>query len=90
MRLRRPSWKESTVMTERERRSNARDRVLNMLKYFGATGVKNTELVKETQRFGARILELRKAGYRIETVKQGPGIYLYKYYGAQEKEPRLF
>jgi hypothetical protein len=77
-------------MSEEKRRSNARERVLSILKLFGATGVKNTELVKETQRFGARILELRKAGYRIETVKQGPGVYLYKYHGPQEKAPRLF
>lgn len=46
-----------------------RDKILAWLRMRGAQGVLNTELNTLCMRFGARIWELRKAGYDIKTEK---------------------
>lgn len=51
------------------KRSGQRDKILAWLRMRGAKGVLNIELNGLCMRFGARIFELRKAGYDIKTVK---------------------
>ena len=49
--------------------ASQRDKILTWLRMRGAQGVLNTELNELCMRFGARIYELRKAGYDIKTEK---------------------
>jgi hypothetical protein len=51
------------------KRSGQRDKILTWLRMRGPQGVLNTELTELCMRYGARIFELRKAGYDIKTVK---------------------
>jgi hypothetical protein len=51
------------------KRDGQRDKILCWLRMRGHEGVLNTELNELCMRFGARIYELRKAGYKIETRK---------------------
>lgn len=51
------------------KRSGQREKILTWLRMRGAQGVLNIELNEICMRFGARIYELRKAGYDIKTVK---------------------
>lgn len=48
--------------------------ILAMLRAGPAT---NVELATIGQRFGARLLELKQAGYAIVKAQEGPGLYRY-------------
>jgi hypothetical protein len=59
---------------ERARRTSAKERVLARLRLGPATNIQLNELC---YRYGARILELRRAGYDIETRPIEAGVYQY-------------
>ena len=60
-----------------EKRDNQRDKILTWLRMRGERGVLNTELTELCMRFGARIHELRKAGYAIKTIKLDESRYRF-------------
>lgn len=67
-------------MTETTRRANAREKILKVLQRQQTTT--NVRLAKVCQRFGARLAELRKAGWDIpepEPIK--PGVFRYRLIG---------
>jgi Helix-turn-helix domain len=51
-----------------------RDRIFNRLKWGAAT---NVQLNRICFRYGARIFELRRAGWPIETIPMGKGLCKY-------------
>lgn len=57
--------------------ANQREKILTWLRMRGAQGVLNTELNELCMRFGARIYELRREGYKIETHKLDEGRYRF-------------
>jgi hypothetical protein len=54
-----------------------REKILALLKERGGRGVLNTELNSMCMRYGARIFELRRQGYQIETIAEGEQIYRF-------------
>lgn len=70
--------------SERDRRDNAKQRVLEALVGFGATGLTNTALNAICYRYGARIHELRAEGYGITKVHEGAGVYRYTLTGRDD------
>lgn len=67
------------MKTERKRRISAKMRVLELLQCF--TTRTNIQLNDVCFRYGARIYELRKEGYRIDRKHKGKGVYEYHYRG---------
>ena len=63
---------------ELARLDGSRERVLARLQQGEAT---NIELATICLRFGARILELRRAGYPITSEQAGRGVWLYRLTG---------
>jgi hypothetical protein len=63
---------------ELARHDGSRERVLARLQQGEAT---NLELAAICLRFGARILELRRAGYPITAEPAGRGVWLYRLTG---------
>lgn len=62
------------ITAEAHRLASAKDRILSRLRKGTVT---NVELNAIAFRFGARILELRHAGYDIETERVDSSLYLY-------------
>ena len=61
--------------TEDIRLENAKVRILRRLQQGPAT---NADLSRIALRFGARVLELRGEGYRIDKALIGRGVYRYE------------
>lgn len=66
-----------TVADEKKRTATHADRILALLREGTVT---NGELATITPRYGARILDLRKAGHEIETVFENKksGLVIYR------------
>jgi hypothetical protein len=60
-----------------ERHSSQRDEILQRLRKRGRDGVLNSELNEICYRYGARLWELRKAGWVIVTQSLGGGLYKF-------------
>jgi len=58
-----------------ERHQTQRSEILDLLKARGSAGATNTELNEIGFRYGARLWELKKEGYRIRTECLGDGLY---------------
>lgn len=82
---------EVCVMREQERRMNNRERVLVQLIAAGVRGVTNRELLDEGGfRYGARLFELRREGYLIDTLPAGDGLFRFVLRGRNVEQPSLF
>ena len=57
------------------RATGQRGEILAALRLAGSGGVSNVELNKICFRFGARIWELRRAGFTIKTTNEGDGVF---------------
>ena len=53
------------------RSPNQREKILNLLRERGRAGASNRELNSFCFRYGARIWELRRAGYEVDTIREG-------------------
>jgi len=55
------------------------DRILNILQERGSEGVTNVELNRDLgiYRYGARIFDLRRAGYRIDSRQLRTGLWRF-------------
>jgi len=53
------------------------EKIINLLKEAHEEGVTNVELAKISLKYDARISDLRRKGYIIETIHMGKGIYKY-------------
>ncbi len=60
-----------------ERRGSQRDEILSFLEARGPAGATNVELNEIGFRYGARLWELRKEGYRIRTESLGDGLFRF-------------
>lgn len=70
-----------------KREANQRDRILALLQQAGERGVSNLLLNEVCFRYGARLWELRKEGWDIDTVKVGDdGVYRFVLKGKREPE----
>lgn len=78
------SARTDSIEAECARRASAKTKVLNALMAAGPTGVLNTYLNVICYRYGARIHELREAGWAIERESAGPGVYRYTLRGRKE------
>ena len=54
-----------------------RDRILALLRQQGPAGVTNLELNSLCLRYGARIFELRRMGFQIETRREDESIFRF-------------
>ena len=54
-----------------------RTRILSALKRAGSSGCHNTQLTMICLRYGARIWELRRIGFKITTERESQGLYRY-------------
>jgi hypothetical protein len=61
------------------RRSNNKARVLDLLRERGEAGATNVELceVGGMRAVGARLTELRAEGHRIDTIREGGGLFRF-------------
>ena len=76
---------------EAERRDCNKDRIFRLLVSHGAQGATNSELLQVGGfRYGARIFELRREGWEIETIPSGEGLYRFVLKGRVEVQPTLF
>lgn len=66
-------------------RTTAKQKVLYALQN-APSGLTNIELLKISQRFGARLSELYAEGHIIENTSCGDGVHLYRYKGFEKKE----
>ena len=66
-----------------------RERILSLLRSRGSAGATNGELNAICFRYGARIFELRKAGYVIETLRQGETEFRFALVSEPEKPKSL-
>jgi len=57
---------------------SSKDRILRAIKRYPKSGVPNWILAGITLRYGARIKDLRDAGYNITTVQMSRGTYNYR------------
>lgn len=71
----------------RKKRRNHRERILTLLREHGTAGVRNLELYSICLCPPSRICELRKMGYRIETRREGEGVFRYILRG-EPNEPK--
>lgn len=60
-----------------ERIPTQTEKIINLLKEAGKDGVTNFALAKICLKYDARISELRRKGYEIETVYEGKTVYKY-------------
>ena len=74
---------------ELTRRDNAKARVLAALVEAGASGVTTDALNEICFRYGARLLELRREGHRIDKAHVADGIYRYTYIGGLDAPQRF-
>ena len=54
-----------------------RDRILGLLRECGPAGATNRELNEIGFRYGARLWELRKQGFSIQTIREGEGLFRF-------------
>jgi len=54
-----------------------RGRILALLRERGSTGVSNVELNSICFRYGGRLFELRKMGFRIRTIRAGDSVFRF-------------
>ena len=54
-----------------------RDKILGLLRERGSAGVGNRELNALCFRYGARLFEIRRDGYDVETICEGAGIFRF-------------
>lgn len=59
------------------RSPNQREKIVNLLRERGPTGASNRELNELCFRYGARIWELRRAGYDVVTLREGNGAFRF-------------
>jgi hypothetical protein len=59
------------------RSPNQREKIVNLLRERGPTGASNRELNSLCFRYGARIWELRRAGYDVVTIRDGNGLFRF-------------
>ncbi len=59
------------------RSPNQREKIVNLLRERGPTGASNRELNSLCFRYGARIWELRRAGYDVVTLREGNGAFRF-------------
>lgn len=82
-------------MKTHRRKPSQKDRVLTFLKERGDRGATSLEIAQATgsMRFGARIMELRKDGHRIELARDGfteTGGAKFRYWLIDEFSDQLF
>lgn len=66
------------MTSELKRRENNKDRVLDLLQKRGSRGASNGDLLGVGGfRYGARLFELRKEGWDIETVQGDAGAFTF-------------
>jgi hypothetical protein len=53
------------------------EKIINLLRNAGADGVTNIELAEVSLKYDARISELRRKGFIIETIYISSGVYKY-------------
>ncbi len=64
--------------SEEKRRENNTERVLQLLQQRGKVGATNAELIVcGGYRYGARIFDLRQAGWDIETLSADGGLFRF-------------
>jgi hypothetical protein len=79
------------MKTESERRLNNKERVYAVLVAAGPSGVTNSDLLAFGGfRYGARLFELRRDGYDIETVAGHGGEFRFVLKGRIQSQPSLF
>lgn len=76
-------------INDREKHRSQLDRILTLLRERGAAGATNVELNAICFRYGARLWELRKAGYNIRTESLGDGLYRFTLLSEPVKATRL-
>lgn len=62
---------------EHGRRISARERILRLLRARGSAGATNLELNSISFRYGARLWELRRRGFVIESRNDGGGRFVF-------------
>ena len=69
-----------------------RGRILELLRERGTAGVSNVELNGIAFRYGGRLFELRKLGFRIRTIRTGDFVFRFVLEGepVQTAEPAAF
>jgi hypothetical protein len=60
-----------------EKRKNQRERILALLLERGPQGATNVELNAIGFRFGARVHEIRKAGWDVETKQESESLFRF-------------
>jgi Helix-turn-helix domain len=66
---------------KRVSRQSQRDRILALLRDRGPEGISNIELNVLCFRYGARIWELRRIGFEIDTIRIGDGMFRFVFRG---------
>jgi helix-turn-helix protein len=66
-----------------------RERILSLLRSRGSSGATNLELNAICFRYGARIFELRKAGFDIKTRREGETEFRFVLVGEPENPKSL-
>ena len=54
-----------------------RQRILALLRERGPAGITNIELNRCAMRFGTRLYELRRMGFRIETIRESESVFRF-------------
>lgn len=78
------------VEQEKQAQTADREAILRLLQAAGPEGVSNERLNETCLRYAARIFELRKLGFAIETKKENRGVYRFILRGEKESQRRLF
>lgn len=78
-----------TIRKEKQSQASRREVILRLLKEAGPAGRTNLELNEVCFRYGARLWELRKH-HRIDTLREGPGIFRFVYRGLKQDQQELF
>ena len=66
-----------------------RERILRLLRERGPEGVSNVELNQVGYRYGARLWELRKQGFSIQTIREGESLSRFVLVSEPEQPKRL-
>ena len=79
----------SQLHEDDERCGSQRDEILSFLEARGPDGATNAELNEIGFRYGARLWELRRMGWRIRTESLGDGLYKFTLLGkSPEAKPK--
>jgi hypothetical protein len=81
-----PDYNQGRFQFDSPRRENQRTAILEALKKAGSKGCTNIELGEICQRFGGRIFELRKEGFRIEREYIEESVFRYTLYETQSQD----